>query len=138
MTPRQFFQATQFAQEIINKTPRDQLEDDWHEFSDDIDINIYWIEDGPITAVAYPIRVGDDGLRWTDVTREHTCLPGTCRSTGKDVMTYRRVVSAPSVTDLTVRVTSKPDGTVVYHGQRMLCTNGMKVPTKLEAEDDQS
>ena len=97
MTPRQFFQATQFAQEIINKTPRDQLEDDWHEFSDDIDINIYWIEDGPITAVAYPIRVGDDGLRWTDVTREHTCLPVTCRSTGKDVMTYRRTVFAPSV-----------------------------------------
>ena len=138
MTQKQFFQSTQFAQDIINKTPRDQLEDDWHEFSDDIDINIYWIEDGPITAVAYPIRVDEYGFSRTDVTSAHTYLPVTCRSTGKDVMTYRRVVSAPSVTDLTVRVTSKPDGTVVYHGQRMLCTNGMKVPTKLEAEDDQS
>ena len=96
MTPRQFFQATQFAQEIINKTPRDQLEDDWHEFSEDIDINIYWIEDGPITAVAYPIRVGDDGLRWTDVTREHTYLPICDNLARKGVLTYRRVVSAPS------------------------------------------
>tara|TARA_Y100000361_G_C10856638_1_gene187156 strand:+ start:11 stop:427 length:417 start_codon:yes stop_codon:yes gene_type:complete len=138
MTPKQFFQATQFAQDIINKTPRDQLEDDWHEFSDDIDINIYWIEDGPITAVAYPIRVDEYGFSRTDVTREHTYLPVTCRSTGKDVMTYRRVVSAPSVDEVTVRVTSKPDGTVVYHGQRLLCHNGMEPPTKLEAEDDQS
>jgi hypothetical protein len=127
MTPRQFFQATQFAQDIINKTPRDQLEDDWHEFSDDIDINIYWIEDGPITAVAYPIRVDEYGFSRTDVTSAHTYLPVTCRSTGKDVMTYRRVVSAPSV---------KPDGTVVYHGQRLLCNNGMEPPTKLEAEDE--
>ena len=97
MTPRQFFQATQFAQEIINKTPRDQLEDDWHEFSDDIDINIYWIEDGPITAVAYPIRVDDYGFSRTWVDEAHTYLPVTCRSTGKDVMTYRRTVFAPSV-----------------------------------------
>lgn len=96
MTPRQFFQATQFAQEIINKTPRDQLEDDWHEFSDDIDINIYWIEDGPITAVAYPIRVDEYGFSRTWVDEEHTYLPVTDNSGNKDVLTFRRIVFAPS------------------------------------------
>ena len=97
MTPKQFFQATQFAQDIINKTPRDQLEDDWHEFSDDIDINIYWIEDGPITAVAYPIRVDEYGFSRTDVTREHTYLPICDNLARKGVLTYRHTSFAPLV-----------------------------------------
>jgi hypothetical protein len=74
MDPNRFLEATAFARGVIKSNTRESLEDDWYEFSDDIDINIYWVEDGPIKAVAYPVREDEDGLRWTDTTRAHCFL----------------------------------------------------------------
>ena len=91
MDPTRFLEATAFARGVIKSNTRESLEDDWYEFSDDIDINIYWVGDGPIKAVAHPIRENEDGTRWTDTTRDSAVLP-----VSEDVMTYRRTVFSPS------------------------------------------
>ena len=68
MTKEEYTKATEFAQSIIDSTPREDLEDHWVEFSDDIDINI-WFDESPIYATAYPIRKTEEtGLRYTDTS----------------------------------------------------------------------
>jgi len=73
MTREEYTEATEFAQSIIDSTPRDQLEDHWAEFSDSIDINI-WFDDSPIYATAYPIRVDKNGNRYTDTSHVFATL----------------------------------------------------------------
>ena len=60
--------AIEFAQSIINSKPRKDLEDYWVEFSDTIDINI-WFDESPIYATAYPIKIDDSGHKYTDTTQ---------------------------------------------------------------------
>ena len=73
MTKEEYIKATEFAQSIIDSTSRDQLEDHWAEFSDTIDINI-WFDESPIYATAYPIRVGEDGYKYTDTSHVFATL----------------------------------------------------------------
>ena len=73
MTKEDFIKATEFAQSVIDSTPRKDLEDHWVEFSDDIDINI-WFDESPIYATAYPIRVGEDGYKYTDTSHVFATL----------------------------------------------------------------
>ena len=73
MTKEDFIKATEFAQSVIDSTPREDLEDHWVEFSDDIDINI-WFDESPIYATAYPIRVGEDGYKYTDTSHVFASL----------------------------------------------------------------
>tara|TARA_R110002012_G_scaffold289712_2_gene482963 strand:+ start:569 stop:949 length:381 start_codon:yes stop_codon:yes gene_type:complete len=126
MDPTRFLEATAFARGVIKSNTRESLEDDWYEFSDDIDINIYWVGDGPIKAVAHPIRENEDGTRWTDTTRDSAVLP-----VSEDVMTYRRTVFAPSVNteDPNQPMSAKETG-------RLLCHNGMEPYTEPEVEHE--
>jgi len=89
MDPTRFLEATEFARGVIRSNTRESLEDDWYEFSDDIDINIYWVGDGPIKAVAHPVRENEDGTRWTDTTRDSAVLPVG------EVITYRKTAFFP-------------------------------------------
>ena len=73
MTREEFTKATEFAQSVINSNPRDQLEDHWVEFSDTIDINI-WFDESPIYATAYPIRVDENGYKYTDTSHVFATL----------------------------------------------------------------
>ena len=74
MTKEEYVKATEFAQSIIDSTPREDLEDHWVEFSDDIDINI-WFDESPIYATAYPIRKTEEtGLRYTDTSHVFATL----------------------------------------------------------------
>ena len=62
-----FDKLTKFAQNIVDSTPREGLEDEWVEYEagDDIfDVNI-WFEDGPVRATAYPTRILPNGYRET-------------------------------------------------------------------------
>ena len=64
--------ATEFAQSIIDSTPKEQLEDHWTEFSDTVDINIWFdgnIRGGHIHATAYPIRIDEHGYKYTDTAQ---------------------------------------------------------------------
>ena len=73
MTKEDYIKATEFAQSIIDSTPREDLEEHWGEFSDDIDINS-WFDESPIYATAYPIRVGEDGYKYTDTSHVFATL----------------------------------------------------------------
>jgi len=65
MTEEDYIKATEFAQGVVDSTPKANLEDHWVQFSDTIDINI-WHDYSPIYATAYPIRTDEDGNRYTD------------------------------------------------------------------------
>jgi len=73
MTKDEYLQATKFAQSIVDSTPKEDLEDHWVEFSDTVDINI-WHDYSPIYATAYPIRIDEDGHRYTDINHVHCIL----------------------------------------------------------------
>jgi len=68
MNKATFGNLTKFAQNIVDSKPKDQLEDYWIEFdtgNEILDINIWWDEDVPIRAVAFPTRELPDGYRTT-------------------------------------------------------------------------
>ena len=63
-----------FTQNIVDSTPKVALEDDWFQFNDAIDVNIWWEEDGPIRATAYQIRADEKGYRYTDTSHVFATL----------------------------------------------------------------
>ena len=64
-----------FTQNIVDSTPKVALEDDWFQFNDAIDVNIWWEEDGPIRATAYPITFDSDGYATTHTDQEFCEIP---------------------------------------------------------------
>mgnify|MGYP003143925980 CR=1 FL=1 len=64
-----------FTQGIVASTPRNELEDEWVTFSEDIDVNIWWEEDGPIRATAYPIKRDSHGFKYTDISNKFFSVP---------------------------------------------------------------
>ena len=63
-----------FTQGVVDSKPRSALEDEWIAFNDEIDVNIWWEEDGPIRATAYPIRADEKGYRYTDTSHAFATL----------------------------------------------------------------
>ena len=75
MNKATFDELTKFAQNIVDSTPKDQLEDEWIAFNDEIDVNIWWEEDEPIRATAYPITFDSDGYATTHTDQEFCDIP---------------------------------------------------------------
>ena len=77
MNKATFDKLTKFAQDIVDSTPREGLEDEWVEYDagDEIfDVNI-WFEDGPIMATVYPTRTLPNGHRETISDQTFCSLP---------------------------------------------------------------
>ena len=70
-----FDKVTKFAQDIVDSTPREGLEDEWVEFSNEIDVNIWWEEGESIRATAYPILITSDGYATTNVDQIYCSIP---------------------------------------------------------------
>ena len=70
-----FAKLTKFAQDIVDSTPREELEDEWFEFSNEIDVNIWWEEGEPIRATSYPILITSDGYATTNIDQIYCNIP---------------------------------------------------------------
>ena len=70
MDKQTFDNLTKFTQDIVDSLPRVELEDNWFQFNDQIDVNIWWEEDNAIKATAYPIKTDKRGFLYTDISQE--------------------------------------------------------------------
>ena len=75
MNKATFDKLTKFTQNIVDSIPREELEDNWFQFNNQIDVNVWWEEDSAIKATAYPIKTDKRGFLYTDIAQEFCMVP---------------------------------------------------------------